>query len=91
MHQINVYGADNCSDTGHTREHLQELGVPHRYFNIEEDSVAEARVRLWNAGKRRTPTVLIYGPGEEERLSAPTDRELDDALSRHGLGAVPRS
>jgi glutaredoxin len=83
MQQINVYGADNCSDTGHTREHLQTIGVPHRYYNIEEDSMAEARVRALNGGMRRTPTVIIFGDDVEEYLSAPTDAELDAAIQRH--------
>ncbi|MEX2281273.1 MAG: hypothetical protein WEE89_02170 [Gemmatimonadota bacterium] len=83
MQQINVYGADNCSETGHTREHLQTIGVPHRYYNIEEDSMAEARVMALNGGMRRTPTVMIFDGDVEEYLSAPTDAELDAAIKRH--------
>jgi mycoredoxin len=86
MQLINVYGADNCSDTEHTRGRLQELGVPHRYYNIEEDSMAEDRVKAWNHGHTRTPTVVILDDGGQERLVNPSDTELDAALARHGLG-----
>jgi mycoredoxin len=84
MPQINVYGADACQDTETTREHLQSRGIPHRYHNIEEDSSADERVRAWNDGKRRTPTVLIVD-SQVETLSVPSNQELDEALQRHGL------
>jgi glutaredoxin len=83
--QVRVYGADTCKETGHTREYLQELGVPHVYLNVEEDSMAEDRVRAWNFGKRRTPTLLLKSPAGSETLSVPSDDELDRALVRHGL------
>ena len=85
MQLINVYGADNCSDTEHTRGHLQELGILHRYYNIEEDSMAEDRVKAWNQGQPRTPTVVILDDSGQERLVSPSDTELDAALARHGL------
>ncbi|MGH7468069.1 MAG: glutaredoxin family protein [Longimicrobiales bacterium] len=83
--QVRVYGADTCKETEHTREYLQELGVPHVYLNVEEDSLAEDRVRSWNYGKRRTPTLLVSSPVGSETLSVPSDAELDSALIRHGL------
>jgi hypothetical protein len=87
--QVRVYGADTCQGTGHTREHLQDLGVPHLYLNVEEDSLAEDRVRAWNAGQRRTPTGLRTSSVGTETLSVPTDAELDRALIRHGLLPSP--
>ena len=83
--QVRVYGADTCEETGHTREHLQELGVPHLYLNVEEDSLAEDKVRAWNQGLRRTPTLLVSSPAGSETLSVPSDAELDLVLVRHGL------
>ena len=87
MQLINVYGADNCSDTEQTREHLQSLGIMHRYYNIEEDSMAEDRVKAWNQGEPRTPTVVIQDESGQERLLSPTNKELDAALARRGLSA----
>jgi hypothetical protein len=83
--QVRVYGADYCEDTEHTREHLQDLGVPHLYLNVEEDSMAEDRVLAWNGGLRRTPTLLVRSPAGSETLTVPTDAELDSVLVRHGL------
>ena len=83
--QVRVYGADTCQDTGHTREHLQALGVPHLYLNVEEDSLAEDRVRAWNDGELNTPMLLVSSPVGSETLSVPSDAELDRALMRHGL------
>ena len=88
MQLINVYGADNCSDTEQTRGHLQDLGIPHRYYNIEEDSMAEDRVKAWNHGVARTPMVVILDDSGQERLISPSDNELDAALARHGLRAT---
>ena len=91
IRQVRVYGADACRETEHTREHLQDLGVPHLYLNVEEDSLAQDRVLALNAGRRRTPTLLVSSPVGTEQLSVPTDAELDRALVRHGLlpaGAV---
>lgn len=82
---VKVYGADSCQDTRRTREHLQELGVQHRYFSVDEDSLADDRVRAWNGGVVRTPTVLVQGCEGAEQLTIPTDAELDNALERQGL------
>jgi glutaredoxin len=82
---VKVYGADSCQDTRRTREHLQDLGVLHRYISVDEDSLADDRVRAWNGGVLRTPTVLVQGSGGAEQLTTPSDDELDGALERQGL------
>lgn len=83
--QVSVYGSDTCAETEHTRDHLQDLGVPHTYVNVEEDSVAEDRVRAWNQGRRVTPTLLVRSPAGAETLTMPSNEQLDLALARHGL------
>jgi glutaredoxin len=87
---VSVYGADSCRNTSRTREHLQDIGVRHRYINVDEDTFGDLRVRGWNEGMRRTPTVVVRGDsGTTELLSVPSDNELDQALSRLGfLGSV---
>ena len=82
---VSVYGADSCRETRRTREHLQDIGVRHRYINVDEDTVGDQRVRGWNEGLRRTPTVVVRGASGTELLSVPSDNELDEALSRQGL------
>ena len=82
---VSVYGADSCLETSRTREHLQDIGVRHRYINVDEDTVGDLRVRGWNEGRRRTPTVVVRGETGTELLKVPTDNELDQALSRQGI------
>ena len=85
---VSVYGADSCLETSRTREHLQDIGVRHRYINVDEDTVGDLRVRGWNEGRRRTPTVVVRGETGTELLKVPTDNELDQALSRQGIVEV---
>ncbi|MFB3917581.1 MAG: glutaredoxin family protein [Terriglobales bacterium] len=83
--EISVYGTDTCEDTQRTRRHLNEIGVPYRYINIEKDESAEKKVKEWNGGRRITPTVVLSGAGLTRRLSEPGDEELDRALEQQGL------
>ena len=83
MLEVKVYGADWCGDTQQTLNHLRELGVAHRYVNIEQDEEARAWVREHNEGKERKPTLDVAG----QVLSVPTTRELDSALREKGLMA----
>lgn len=79
--EVTVYGADWCHDTQHAREYLDEIDVPYKYVNIEEDPKAAEWVRQQNGGKEQKPTVTIG----DDVLSVPTDEELDAALEEHGL------
>jgi glutaredoxin len=81
--EVKVYGADWCGDTQRTLKHLSDLGVAHRYVNIEQDDAARAWVREHNDGKERKPTLDVAG----QVLSVPTTRELDSALREKGLMA----
>ena len=81
MSGITVYGADWCEDTRATRNHLDSLGVPYRYVNVDGDAAAEAWVKQQNGGKRQTPTVDIDG----KVLIEPEERELEEGLRGKGL------
>ena len=81
--EVKVYGADWCGDTQRTLEHLRELGVAHKYINVEQDAQAAAWVREHNDGKERKPTLDIAG----QVLSVPTNRELESALREKGFMA----
>jgi hypothetical protein len=61
------------------------LGVRHQYINVDEDTMGDKRVRAWNEGRRRIPTVVVRGKTATELLSVPSDDELEQALSRQGM------
>lgn len=81
MSGITVYGADWCEDTRATRNHLDSLGVPYRYVDVEQDGAAEEWIKRQNGGKRQTPTVDIEG----KVLIEPDERELEEGLRGKGL------
>ncbi|MGH9944283.1 MAG: glutaredoxin domain-containing protein [Pyrinomonadaceae bacterium] len=81
--EVKVYGADWCGDTTRTLEHLRELGVAHKYVNIEQDEQSAAWVRDHNEGKERKPTLDIAG----QVLTEPTNRELEQTLREKGFMA----
>ncbi|MDQ2777460.1 MAG: glutaredoxin family protein [Acidobacteriota bacterium] len=76
MANIKVYGADWCATTKHTRAHLDQLGVPYQYINIDNDREAAAWVAAQNDGKEKKPTLDIDG----QVLTAPSNKELDAIL-----------
>jgi len=81
MSPITVYGADWCEDTQRTREHLDAIGVPYQYVDIETNDRAAAWVKEQNGGKQITPTVRMPGLV----LAEPSDGELDAALRSRGV------
>jgi mycoredoxin len=81
MNKVEVYGADWCEDTQHTRQQLDSLGVAYDYINVEQDQRASAWVKQQNDGKERKPTVKIG----EQVLTVPSDQELENALRQKGL------
>ena len=79
--QITVYGADWCGDTVRTLRHLDRKGVEYTYVDVDEDVDGERKVIEFNKGKRRIPLVEIGSDdGEPQRLSVPSESELDRAL-----------
>jgi mycoredoxin len=63
------------------RRHLDRLGIPYRYVDLETDPEAAAEVRWLTGGYLSHPTVSIGG----DVLVEPTLGELDWALERAGL------
>ncbi|HXE58261.1 MAG TPA: glutaredoxin family protein [Gemmatimonadales bacterium] len=76
-----VYGTRWCAATQIIRRHLERLGVPYRYVDLEADPTATARLRWLTGGSASHPTVSIGG----ELLVEPTLGELEWALARNGL------
>jgi mycoredoxin len=63
------------------RRHLDRLGIPYRYVDLETDPEAAAEVRWLTGGYLSHPTVSIGG----DVLVEPTLGELDWALEHAGL------
>lgn len=77
--KLTVYGASWCSDVKRSRALLDSLSVEYDYFDVEEDSAAEQRVRALQDGERRIPT-LVWPDGTH--LVEPSDDELSAHLAR---------
>jgi len=80
MSDIKVYGAGWCEDTERTRHHLDKLGVPYEYHDVDTEPAAKDWVRQQNNGKQKTPTLDLRG----RILIEPSDAELDEALKASG-------
>ena len=76
MDNIQIYGTDWCEDTQQTREHLDVLGIPYDYIDIDEDTKAQEWVEQQNYGRQKTPTIRVG----EQVLVEPSNDELDRAL-----------
>lgn len=76
MATVKVYGADWCSPTTRTREHLDELGVKYEYIDVDDNPQASEWVKQQNNGKEKKPTLDIDG----EVLTNPSYRELEAVL-----------
>jgi mycoredoxin len=63
------------------RRHLDRLGIPYRYVDLETDPEAAAQVRWLTGGYLSHPTVSVVG----DVLVEPNITELDWALERAGL------
>jgi glutaredoxin len=81
MAQVKVYGADWCGMTRRTLSHLDQLGVPYDYINVEKDPRASEWVKQQNGGKEKKPTLEIAGTV----LSTPANRELEEVLRRENI------
>src|SRR3977135_2256154 len=78
---VTVYGTRWCAMSQMVRRHLDRLGIPYRYIDLETDPEAAAQVRWLTGGYLSHPTVSVAG----EVLVEPNIAELDCALGRAGL------
>ena len=78
---VTVYGTAWCAQSQMVRRHLDRLGIPYRYIDLEADPRAAAQIRWLTGGYVSHPTVVVGG----DVLVEPTLRELDWALERAGL------
>ncbi|OLD50482.1 MAG: hypothetical protein AUI42_03075 [Actinobacteria bacterium 13_1_40CM_2_65_8] len=66
---VTVYGTRWCAMSQMVRRHLDRLGIPYRYIDLEADPAAASQVRWLTGGYLSHPTVVL----------------LDWALERAGL------
>ena len=76
-----VFGTRWCAATQLVRRHLERLGVPYEYVDLEVHPEAVSQLRWWTGGYASHPTVYVSG----EVLVEPTMSELSWALARRGL------
>jgi glutaredoxin len=63
-------------------KHLENLGIPFDYLDVDQDEDAKQWVITQNDGKQKTPTVKV---ANKVVLSEPSDAELDVALRKTGI------
>ncbi len=81
MATVKVFGADWCSMTKRTLAHLDHLGVPYDYVDIDNDEASRKWVAAQNNGREKKPTLDILG----KILVEPSNAELDAALEEQGI------
>jgi mycoredoxin len=77
---VAVYGTRWCAASQQVRRHLDRLGVPYRYIDLEEDPRAASQLAWLTGGYVSHPTVAVG----DEILVEPTIGELEWALARAG-------
>jgi glutaredoxin len=81
MAEIKVYGADWCSMTKRTLQHLNKRQIPYDYVDIDRDRKAAQWVAAQNDGREKKPTLDIRGAV----LTEPSNEELDRVLQEKGF------
>ena len=80
--EILILGRDTCEDTIRSRGHLETLGIPYVYRNVETDPDADAWNRSYNGGNRVTPVILVGDPAHPSAvLIEPSDADLEQAVT----------
>lgn len=80
--EIRVFGTETCHDTQRSRRHLDDRGLDYQFVDIDDDEDAEQQVIEWGSGKRKIPVIEISSDGDVQRITEPSNAELDEALSR---------
>lgn len=78
---IVVYGSNWCGYTIYCLRHLDKLGVPYRYVDVDQDAAAEKLIASWNKGRSIRPTVDLQG----DVFVNPTARVMEEELKKRGL------
>jgi mycoredoxin len=76
-----VYGRRWCGISQMVRRHLDRLGVPYEYVDLDLHPETESRLAWMTGGRVHSPVVYVGG----EVLVQPSLSELRWALSRSGV------
>ncbi len=74
---IKFYGAHWCPDCRRSRTFLGEHRVPYQYFDVDQDTEAQAYVQQINDNRLIIPTILF---SDGSMLVEPSDAELAEKL-----------
>ena len=74
---IKFYGAHWCPDCRRSRTFLGEHRVPYQYFDVDQDTEAQAYVQQINDNRLIIPTILF---SDGSLLVEPRDAELAEKL-----------
>ena len=74
---IKFYGAHWCPDCRRSRKFLGEHRVPYQYFDVDQDTEAQAYVQQINDNRLIIPTILF---SDGSMLVEPSDAELAEKL-----------
>lgn len=85
MDAVTVYGTEQCRDTQRVRQHLEKIGIPYRFINIDDNRFAEDQVKQWNGGRRKTPTLVLATRQRETKMATPSNEEVDRELGYMGI------
>jgi mycoredoxin len=79
--RIVLYGTVWCSSTWFARRFLDELQIPYRWVDIDQDSQAATYVEEINRGCRSVPTIVFP---DGSILVEPSQPELERKLKALG-------
>jgi glutaredoxin-like protein len=80
--QITMYSADWCGDCRRSKRLMDELNVAYTIIDVENDSVAAAKVQEINGGAQSIP-VIVFADGTH--LTEPSDIDLKAKISAMGI------
>jgi mycoredoxin len=78
---VKVYGRRWCAISQMVRRHLDRLGVPYEYVDLDLHPEVESRLAWMTGGRVHSPVLCVGG----EVLVQPSIGELRWALTRSGL------
>ncbi|MDO9063126.1 MAG: glutaredoxin family protein [Microbacterium sp.] len=78
---VAIYGNRWCGITQLIRRALDRAGIDYDYVDLDEHPAVHARLEALTRGQLRTPVVYVDG----EWLMEPSLRQVEAALSRHGV------
>jgi mycoredoxin len=80
---LTVYGRRWCGISQMVRRHLDRLGIPYEYVDLDRHPEVERQLAWMTGGRVHSPTIRIG----DQLLIQPSTQELARALARYGVPA----